>query len=59
MFEHMEIYGYIYEGILEASYEKPTRADSNRAGHSSQNRGESASLWNIPEKGESAGKRRK
>ena len=34
MFEHMEIEEYIYEGVVEHSYKKPTRAGSNRAGHS-------------------------
>ena len=34
-------------------------ADANCAGHVSQNRVESVSSWTRPEKGESAGKRRK
>ena len=32
----------IYEGIVESSYKKSTIADSNRAGHSMQMRGEPA-----------------
>ena len=32
MFERMEITVYIYEGVVEPSYKKPTRADANRAG---------------------------
>ena len=43
----------------EPSYKKPTRADANPAGHSRNNRGEAASSWTRPEKGESDGKRRK
>ena len=57
MFERMEIDESIYEGVLEPSHKKPTRVDANRAGHSRQKRGESASSWNRPENGESAGKR--
>ena len=34
MFERMEITVYIYEGVVEPFYKKPTRADANRAGHS-------------------------
>ena len=57
MFEMMEINESIYEGVVEPSYKKSTRADTNRAGHSSNKRGESASSWTRPEKGESDGKR--
>ena len=35
MFERMEIAGFIYEGVVETSYEKTTRVDTNRAGYSS------------------------
>ena len=56
MFERMEISESIYEGVVEPYYKKPTREDANRAGHSRNRRGESASLWNRPEKGESYGK---
>ena len=38
MFECMEIAESIYEGVLEPSYKKPTRADANRAGHIRQKR---------------------
>ena len=30
LFEHMEISGSIYEGVVETSYKKSTRADANR-----------------------------
>ena len=43
MFERMEIADSIYEGVVEPSYKKPTRADTNRAGHRRKNRGEAAS----------------
>ena len=59
MFECMEISEYIYKGVLEPSYKTPTQAESNRAGNSRQKRGEAASQWNRPEKGDRAGKRRK
>ena len=53
----MEITECIYEGVVEPSYKKPTRVDSNRAGHSRHRRGEGALLRTFPEKGESADKR--
>ena len=59
MFEHMEISWYIYEGVVEPSYKKPTWADANRSGCIRHKRGEAASSWTRPEKGESASKRRK
>ena len=59
MFERMEIAESICKGVVEPSYKKPTRADANRAGHSSQKIGEAASPWNCPHKGESFGKCRK
>ena len=43
MFERMEIAEFIYEGVVEPSYKKPTRADTNLTVHSRQNRGEAAS----------------
>ena len=57
MFECMEITESIYEGVVEPSYKKLTQTYSNRAGHISQKRGEAASSWTIPKKGESSGKR--
>ena len=48
MFECMEITDSIYEGILETFYKKTTRADANRADHSRNKRGESASSWTCP-----------
>ena len=59
MFECMEIDESIYEDVVEPSYKKPTWVDANHAGHSRQKKGESTSPWTRPEKGESAGKRRK
>ena len=59
MFYRMEIAESIYEGVVEPSYKKPTRADANHAGHSRHKGGEAASSWTPPEKGESAGKCRK
>ena len=56
MFERIKISESIYEGLVEPSYKKSTLADANHAGHRSQKRGEAASLCNISEKGESAGK---
>ena len=43
MFERMEIADSIYEGVVEPSYKKPARADTNRSGHRRKNRGEAAS----------------
>ena len=59
MFERMEITEHIYEGVVEHSYKKPTREDTNRAGHSRNKRGESASFKNNPATGESSDKIRK
>ena len=59
MFKHMEISESIYEGVVEPSYKKLTRADANRAGHIRQKRGEPALPWNHQDNGESADKRRK
>ena len=56
MFERMEIFESIYEGVVEDK--KPTRADANSAGHSMKKRGEAASSWNRPKKGGSTGKQR-
>ena len=58
-FERMEISESIYEGLVEPYYKKPTRVDANCAGHSRQKREEAALSWTRPEKGKSAGKRRK
>ena len=33
MFERMEIAESIYEGVVEHSFKKPTRADANLSGH--------------------------
>ena len=59
MFERMEIYESVYEGVLEPPYLKPTWADSNHAYHSSQKRVEAASSCTCPKEGEIVGKRRK
>ena len=59
IFERMEIAESIYEGIVEPSYKKTTRADANRVGHSRQKRGEASSSRILPKKGESADKHRK
>ena len=49
----------IYEGVVTLSYKKTTRAEANRTGLSSNNRGESTPSNTHPEKYESAGKCRK
>ena len=59
IFERTEIAESFYEGVIGTSYKKSTRADANRDGQSRKNRGESASSWTRPKKGESAGKSRK
>ena len=46
MFESMEITESIYKGVVELSYNKPTRADANRAGCIRQKREE-----NMPHRG--------
>ena len=51
MFERMEIYESIYEGVVEPSHKKPTQADANRAGHIRHKIGEAASSWTLPKKG--------
>ena len=48
MFERMEIFGYIYEGVVEPSYKKSTSADANRSGHIWKKIGEDASSWTRP-----------
>ena len=40
MWERMEIAGSIYKGVVEPSYKKPTRVDSNFDGHIRNKRGE-------------------
>ena len=52
----MEFSECIYKGVVETSYRKPNRADSKCAGHSRQKKGEYASMWTLPKKGESADK---
>ena len=59
MFDRMETAEYIYEGVVEPSYKKPTQAYYNRAVHNRHKRGEVASSWTRPGKGEIAGKHRK
>ena len=49
MFEHMEIAESIYKGVVEPSYKKPTRVESNHADHSSQKIGEYALSLTHPE----------
>ena len=51
----MEIAEYIYERVVEPSYKKPTREDSNRAGHRRHKRGEAALSWTCPKECESTG----
>ena len=43
MFECMEMSESIYEGVVEPSYKKPTREDTNRSGPTNKMRGQSAS----------------
>ena len=59
MFERMEIAESIYESVVEPSYKKTTREDTNRAVHSRNKRGESASSKTLPTTGESDGKQLK
>ena len=54
IFERMGISESIYKGVVEPFYKKPNRTDANHISHSSQNRGESPSSWNIHEKYESS-----
>ena len=55
----MEIAESIYEGVVETSYKKPTRADAKHSDHIRQNRGEAAPSHTHSAMGENAGKRRK
>ena len=55
----MEIVEAIYKGVVTPSYEKYTREESNRSGHSRKNSLEAASSKTYPVTDESAGKRRK
>ena len=48
MFEQMDIDEYVYEGLVETSYKKPTRSDSNRADRSRNKRGESTTAKTHP-----------
>ena len=59
IYECMEILEYIYEGVVEPSYKKPTCSDVNRSGCIRHKRGEAASSWTRLEKGERAVKLRK
>ena len=59
IFERMEIAEYIYEGVLEPSYKKPTRTDARRAGQSRKMRRETALSNTQSEMSESSDKRRK
>ena len=59
MFQRVEIAESIYEGVVENSYKKHTRSDSNCAGSSSRMRIEAASSTTYSEMTESSGKRRK
>ena len=45
MFDCIEISESIYGGVLEPSYKKTPRSDSNRAGHIRQKRGEANLSW--------------
>ena len=56
VFERMYIAEYIYEGVVETSYKKITRADTNRDVHSRHNIGEEDSSQTYPAMYESAGK---
>ena len=55
----MEIAGSIYKGVVEPSYKKPIRIHAIRVGHCRHKSVDDALLWTRPEKGDSAGKRRK
>ena len=55
----METEKKIYEGVVEPSYKKSTRADSTRNGHSRKNRGEAASSHTYSTMSDSSGERRK
>ena len=59
MFERMEIDEFIYKGVLEPSYKKPTREDFTSAVHRRQKIGESASSWTSSHKGEISSKHSK
>ena len=39
MFERMDVAESIYEGVVEPSYKKYTKAHATRAGHNKKNRG--------------------
>ena len=55
----MEITESIYEGVVEPSYQKPTREHANRADHNRKKRGESASSHTHYAMRENAGKQKK
>ena len=39
MFEHMEIAKYVYKGVVETYYKKPTQEYANQDGHIRNKRG--------------------
>ena len=55
----MEITESIYEGVVEPSYQKPTREHANCADHNRKKRGESASSHTHYGMRENAGKQKK
>ena len=59
MFDQMEVAESIYEGVVELSYKKISRKDTNRSGNISNKRGEPALSQTYPVMGESFGKSRK
>ena len=59
MFDYMVIAECIYEGVVEPSYEKPTRSYLNRASHIRQKRVENALSKTYSAMGKSSGKCRK
>ena len=59
VFECMEIAESIYKGVVEPSYKKPTRSDSDRAGIIRKTREESASSTTYSMMFESTEKHRK
>ena len=51
MFDLMEIAESFYRGVVEPPYKNPTHVDANCAGHSMNNRGESALYKTHPTTG--------
>ena len=58
MFEITKIEEYIYEGVVEPSYKKPTREDTNRADYSRKMRGSSVLLNTYSKMSDIPGKHR-